>query len=132
MSSTTLTAWDVVLYPTPRPAVDPAAPRHLSPRAAFQNLLHERAVLIDLRDAAERTVEGEVARHLDPQYVAGPELASWLAANAGEVTEVVLLSQSGVRSAGALRFLRRRYPGIDIADISGGFRAWRQAGMPVT
>lgn len=131
LTAQTLTAWDVVLYPTPRPLADPDAPRHISARAAFQNVLHERAVLVDLRSPMERAGEGVVADELDPQYVAATELPSWLATHAGEVTEVVLLSQRGIRSAGALRFLRRRYPGIDIADITGGFRAWSDAGMPI-
>ena len=125
-------AWDIVLDPTPRAEYDPGAPRRLSPRAAFQDLLHERVVLIDLRDTTDRARDGEVAGQLGAHRLPATELDTWLAAHEGDVTEVVLLCTDGSRSAGALRFLRRRYAGIDIADVAGGFQAWAAAGLPTT
>lgn len=122
------TAWDIVLYPAPN---QPAPSRtQLSARAAFQAALHERVVLVDLRDAAERAVGGEVAPSLDPQPVAAAELADWLVAVRGEWDRVVLLSGRGIRSDAARRWLNRRFPHLEIVDVRGGFRAWLRDGMP--
>lgn len=131
MSTTVLapTVWDVVLFPTPT-VLPPSAGAQLSARAAFQAVLHERVVLVDLRDAAERVTAGEVAPALDPQRVSAAELADWLVAVRGEWDGVVLLSGRGIRSDAARRWLNRRFPHLDIVDVRGGFQAWLRDGMP--
>lgn len=131
MSTTVIapTVWDVVLFPT-RTAPSLSAGTQLSARAAFQAVLHERIVLVDLRDAAERAIAGEVASALDPQHVSAAELADWLVAVRGEWDRVVLLSGRGIRSDAVRRWLNRRFPHLDIVDVRGGFQAWLRDGMP--
>lgn len=124
--------WDVVLYPTEAPAERPARPAgRISPRAAFQQLVHDRVLLIDLRETAERRAQGEVSAALHPRHVPATELAGWLADHQGELDTVVLLSGHGVRSAAVQRWLARRLPEPAVLDLAGGFEAWQAAGMPV-
>lgn len=43
--------------------------RRISVRAAYQEVLYGRALLVDIRPAAQRAAEGEVAAHLSPLVV---------------------------------------------------------------
>jgi rhodanese-related sulfurtransferase len=109
----------------------------VSARAAYQEVLYGRAVLVDIRPAAQRLVEGEVAPHLgvlvvernvlewrfDPRHDARLDVASF-------DTRVLVLCQEGFTSSLAADALLRL--GIHRAtDVVGGFRAWREAGLPV-
>ena len=109
----------------------------VSARAAYQEVLHGRALLVDIRPAAQRLVEGEVAPHLgvlvvernvlewrfDPRHDARLEVASFDA-------RILVLCQEGFTSSLAADALLRL--GIHRAtDVVGGFRAWREAGLPV-
>lgn len=110
----------------------------VSPRAAYQEALYGRAVLVDIRPAAQRAVEGEVAGHLAPLVVErnvlewrfDPRAESKLPV-AGFETRVIVLCQEGYTSSLAADSLLRL--GIRRAtDVVGGFRAWRDAGLPTT
>jgi len=94
------------------------------------------AVLVDIRPAAQRAVEGEVAKHLvplvvernvlewrfDPRHEARHPLA-------GFDTRVIMLCQEGYTSSLAADALL--HLGIRRAtDVVGGFAAWREAGLP--
>lgn len=109
----------------------------VSARAAFQEVLYGRAVLVDIRPAAQRAVEGEVAAHLAP-LVVERHVLEWRfdprsaarRPGAGFDTRVIVLCQEGHTSslaADALLRLRVRRA----TDVVGGFRAWREAGLPV-
>ena len=108
----------------------------VSPRAAYQEALYGRAVLVDIRPAAQRAIEGRVAEHLAPLVVErnvlewrfDPRSESRLQM-AGFDTRVIVLCQEGYTSSLAADSLLRL--GIRRAtDIVGGFRAWREAGLP--
>jgi rhodanese-related sulfurtransferase len=109
----------------------------VSARAAYQEVLYGRALLVDIRPAAQRAREGEVAAHLsplvvernvlewrfDPRSEARLERASYHA-------RVIVLCQEGYTSSLAADALVRL--GVRRAtDLVGGFRAWREAGLPV-
>ena len=109
----------------------------LSARAAYQEVLHRRAVLVDIRPAAQRAAEGQVAGHLAPLLVErnvlewrfDPRHQARLPV-AGFGTRVVVLCQEGYTSSLAADALLRL--GVRRAtDVVGGFRAWREAGLPV-
>ena len=92
--------------------------QRLSPRAAFQELLFERALLVDLRPGAQRATEGEIA----PTLRRGPIVTPG--------RRVILLCQDGQassRAADALVRLGLRHT----TDVVGGFAAWRSLGLPV-
>jgi rhodanese-related sulfurtransferase len=109
----------------------------VSARGAYQEVLYGRAVLVDIRPAAQRAHEGEVAAHLrplvvernvlewrfDPRHEARLPMAAYDA-------RVLVLCQEGFTSslaaAGLLRLGARR-----ATDVVGGFRAWREAGLPI-
>jgi rhodanese-related sulfurtransferase len=108
----------------------------ISARAAYQELLYGRGLLVDIRPAAQRAAEGEVAEHLaplvvernvlewrfDPRHEASLDIASF-------DTRVIVLCQEGYTSSLAADALLRL--GIRRAtDVVGGFRAWREAGLP--
>jgi len=109
----------------------------VSARAAYQEVLYGRALLVDIRPAAQRLVEGEVAAHLgalviernvlewrfDPRHEARLPIAAY-------DTRVLVLCQEGFTSSLAADALLRL--GIRRAtDVVGGFRGWREAGLPI-
>ena len=109
----------------------------VSARAAYQEVLYGRAVLVDIRPEAQRGVEGEVAAHLGP-LVVERNVLEWRfdprsaarRPEAGFDTRVIVLCQEGYTSSLAADALLRL--GIRRAtDVVGGFRAWREAGLPV-
>jgi rhodanese-related sulfurtransferase len=110
--------------------------RRISARAAYQQVLYGRAILVDIRPAAQRATEGEVAGHLGPLVVErnvlewrfDPRSAAALPV-AGYDARVIVLCQEGYTSSLAADALVRL--GIRGAtDVVGGFRAWREAGLP--
>ena len=110
----------------------------ITPRAAFQELVAtEGAVIVDIRPAAQRAAEGEVASWL-PVLVIERNVLEWRfdprsdarLPQAGFDTRVIVLCQEGYTSSLAADALRSI--GVERAtDVIGGFAAWREAGMPV-
>jgi len=110
----------------------------VSARAAFQEVLYRRAHLVDIRPAAQREREGEVAEHLSPLVVErnvlewrfDPRHAARLP-EAGFEARVIVLCQEGYTSSLAADALVRL--GVHRAtDVIGGFAAWPAAGLPVS
>jgi rhodanese-related sulfurtransferase len=105
----------------------------LSPEVAHAAVL-AGAALVDIRSDRQRREDGEIARaahiprnvlewRLDPACPhRDPELA-----RRGE--PVIVLCDEGYQSSLAAATLRQF--GLDAADVIGGFRAWRAAGLPV-
>ena len=131
--------WDAPTYAGIDDQLSDARSRldRVSARAAYQEVLYGRAVLVDIRPAAQRLVEGQVAPHLgalvvernvlewrfDPRHDARLDVASFDA-------RVLVLCQEGFTSSLAADALLRL--GIHRAtDVAGGFRAWLEAGLPV-
>ena len=96
---------DLALAETALFAEGSTACPELTARAAFQEALHGRASILDLRTGSERAREGEL-----PAY----------------------LSTGGVEGHRRLIALAGR-DGLDLGlpQIVGGFAGWRAAGMPV-
>jgi rhodanese-related sulfurtransferase len=159
-TTTTVTHWETTLFSSgpvaagERPARGWAAPFYdgiddqlsdsrtrldrVSARAAYQEVLYGRAILVDIRPAAQRAQEGEVAAHLAP-LVVERNVLEWRfdprheasLPQAGFETRVIVLCQEGYTSSLAADALVRL--GIRRAtDIVGGFAAWRSAGLPVS
>lgn len=110
----------------------------VSARAAFQEVLYQRAVLVDIRPVAQRAVEGEVDPSLRPLAIERNVL-EWRLDPRHEARlpiaaldrRIIVLCQEGYTSSLAADGLVRL--GIRRAtDVVGGFRAWREAGMPTT
>lgn len=109
----------------------------VSARAAYQWVLHGRAVIVDIRPAAQRAAEGEVHPDLRPVVIERNVLEWRLdpssAARLAWVTpdsRVVVLCQEGYASSLAAATLGRM--GLRRAtDVIGGLRAWREAGLPL-
>jgi rhodanese-related sulfurtransferase len=131
--------WDAPLYDGIDDQLRDARSRLLrvSARAAYQEVLFGRAVLVDIRPAVQRAAEGEVAAHLTP-LVVERNVLEWRfdprsaarRPEAGFDTRVIVLCQEGYTSSLAADALLRL--GIRRAtDVVGGFRAWRGAGLPV-
>lgn len=108
----------------------------VSARAAYQEVLHGRAVIVDIRPAAQRATEGQIAAHLAP-LVVERNVLEWRfdprhearLPEAGFATRVIVMCQEGFTSSLAADALLRL--GIRRAtDVVGGFRAWREAGLP--
>ena len=106
-------------------------------RRAFRELQSDRAVLVDIRPAAQRAAEGEVAGWLGP-LVIERNVLEWRfdprsdarVAEAAYDLRVIVLCQEGYTSSLAADSLQRL--GILRAtDVVGGFKAWREAGLPV-
>lgn len=108
-----------------------------SVRAAYQEVLHGRALLVDIRPAAQRATEGEVAAHLSP-LVVERNVLEWRfdprhearLPQTGWDARVLVLCQEGFTSSLAADALLRL--GLTRStDVVGGFKAWREAGLPV-
>jgi rhodanese-related sulfurtransferase len=105
-------------------------------RAAYQEVLFGRAVLVDIRPQAQREQEGEVHPDLNPLVIERNVLewrldprhrSSLPVADLG--LRVILICQEGYTSSLAADVLLRL--GIHRStDIIGGFAAWRGAGLP--
>ncbi len=138
-----LTAWETSLFSAPaRPAVDdlvdeaPGTDERVSARAAYQLVLFHRAVLVDIRPEAQRRAEGEVHPALGPVVVErtvlewrlDPRSSARLPWVSPEV-RVLVLCQEGYASSLAAASLVRL--GVRATDVTGGLRAWREAGLPL-
>jgi rhodanese-related sulfurtransferase len=132
--------WDAPFYDGIDDQLSDARTRldRVSVRAAYQEVLYGRALLVDIRPAAQRAREGEVAAHLAP-LVVERNVLEWRfdprhearLPQAGFETRVIVLCQEGYTSSLAADALVRL--GIRRAtDVIGGFAAWRGAGLPVS
>ena len=108
----------------------------MSARAAYQEVLYERAVIVDIRPQAQREREGEVHRDLGPiviernvlEWRLDPRQPSRLPLADLEL-RVILICQEGYTSSMAADSLQRL--GIHRStDVIGGFAAWCAAGLP--
>jgi rhodanese-related sulfurtransferase len=109
----------------------------MSARAAYQLLLYGRAMLVDIRSASERRVDGEIDPALGPVVVDAALLERrfhprstvrfpWVT----DETRVLVLDQEGYASSPAAATLVRL--GLTRAtEVVGGLRAWREAGLPL-
>jgi rhodanese-related sulfurtransferase len=105
----------------------------ISPEEAHAAVL-AGAALVDIRSETQRRKDGGIATatpiprnvlewRLDP---ACPDRDPELARRDGVV---ILICDGGYQSSLAAATLRRF--GLDAADVIGGFKAWRAAGLPV-
>jgi len=108
----------------------------VSARAAYQEVLFGRAVLVDIRPKAQRDQEGQVHADLAPvviernvlEWRLDPRHPSSLPISDLEL-RVILICQEGYTSSLAADVLLRL--GVHRAtDVIGGFAAWCNAGLP--
>lgn len=156
-TTTTVTHWETTLFssgpvaPGKRPARGWDAPFYdgiadqlsdartrldrVSARAAYQEVLYGRALLVDIRPAAQRAREGEVAAHLSP-LVVERNVLEWrfdptsdaALRIADDELRVIVLCQEGYTSSLAAAALRD--VGVRRAtDVVGGYAAWVAAGV---
>ena len=97
----------------------------ISARAAFQDVLHERCLLVDARPRRRRTVEGEVSEELTPIRLDALGPADQLKGERVVVLGADALTSSAVREVLVRNGARR------VEEIGGGFGAWLAAGLPV-
>lgn len=111
--------------------------QRLSPRAAYQAVLWGRALLVDVRPAAQRRAEGEidprlgavVLERVDLEWRLDPRSPSRIEQAAYDLP-VIVLDAEGTTSSLAADSLQRL--GLtEATDVVGGFSAWRRQGMPV-
>ena len=92
------------------------------------------AVLVDIRPAAQRAEEGEVPEALLVvrnvlEWRFDPASDARLPQATGYDVEVIVLCSEGYTSSLAADALRSL--GLDATDVVGGFKAWREAHLPV-
>ncbi|GAA1601004.1 rhodanese-like domain-containing protein [Streptomyces globosus] len=102
-------------------------PGRLTPNQAHQRTADGRAVLLDVREAAEWNAgHAPGALHLPlSRLTAGAPLPA-----SAQGKPVVAICRSGHRSRQAARLLAGR--GIEATDVTGGMTAWARDGLPVT
>jgi rhodanese-related sulfurtransferase len=109
----------------------------VEPDAAHRELVDGDAVLVDIRPVAQREAEGEVDPTLPVMHVERNVL-EWRfdprsdarLPEAAYDARVIVLCQEGYTSSLAADALQRLGVGR-ATDVVGGFRAWREAGLPV-
>ena len=109
----------------------------VTPVQAWREVRDGTARLVDIRPAAQRAAEGEVAGVLDPWVIERNVLEWRLDPRQGAALpgvalgdRVIVLCQEGYTSSLAADSLRSI--GIERAtDVVGGFAAWRDLGLPV-
>ena len=98
--------------------------RELDPKAAYEAVASNQAILIDVREPREYAVERIHGASLHPLSTFD---ATALAID--KTREAILHCGSGKRSADALA--RCQAAGVPItAHVKGGLMAWKQAGLP--
>ena len=131
--------WDAPVYAGIDDQLEDARSRlvRVSARTAYQEVVHGRAVLVDIRPQFQRERDGVVdpalapvqveRNHLewrfDPRHEARLPIASF-------DLRVLVLCEEGYTSSLAADALVRL--GVERAtDVVGGFAAWKAAGLPV-
>ena len=131
------THWETSQFSGPTGDAAALATSRLSPRAAYQLVLHGRAVLVDIRPVAQRRAEGEVDPALRPVVIERNVLEWRLDPRStarlpwvSDEARVLVLCQEGYASSLAAATLVRL--GLTrAADVVGGLLAWREAGLPL-
>jgi len=108
----------------------------VTPQQAAAAVTTDGALLVDIRPAAQRAQHGEVPGALviernDLEWRLDPACDACLPAADSYDRPVLVLCQEGYASslaAVALRDLGLRRA----TDVIGGYRAWREAGLPTT
>jgi rhodanese-related sulfurtransferase len=108
----------------------------VSARAAYQQVLFGRAVLVDIRPQAQRDREGEVHQDLGPlviernvlEWRLDPRHPSRLDVADLDLRVIVICQEGYTSSLAADSLLRLGISGA--TDVIGGFAAWRAAGLP--
>ena len=103
--------------------------------AAYREAV-DGALLVDIRPAAQRAAEGEVYPGLRP-LVVERNVLEWrldprsdaCLPEASYDARILVLCQEGYTSSLAADSLRSL--GLDATDVVGGFRAWREARLPI-
>jgi rhodanese-related sulfurtransferase len=109
--------------------------RRLNPAEAYAAQA-DGGVLVDIRPAAQRAGNGEIPGALIVErnvleWRFDPRSAARLPIAGGYDLRVVVVCQEGYTSslaAAALRDLGL----VNASDLAGGFKAWAEAGLPVT
>ena len=128
MTLTTGTTWDLVLSAPTRRRSTRVDGCGMSPRALYQELLYDRARVLDLRSDTERAA-GALHPDLPVEVVSPAGLVAHLV-NSTALVPIVLLSEDGAAAATAARELAE----LGLARVVhavGGYRAWAEAGLPV-
>lgn len=97
--------------------------QHLSAHALAVQLAKHNVAIIDVREPME-FASGHITGSFN---VPLGQLADATLPQA----PLVLVCQSGQRSAKGMELLRRRGHPHPVADLEGGFPSWQQAGLPV-
>lgn len=102
----------------------------VSARAAFQDALYDRTILVDLRPSPARAVAGELPARLGAIVLDGDTARGLrdISRLAGE-TSVTLVSSDGLHAHRVAALLRRS--GLWVSAVTGGFTGWRAAGLPL-
>lgn len=127
---TTATSLSHVVVPaatSPAP-ITSTATRNLSARAAYQHALYGRAVLVDLRAEDVRRADGDLDPALSPVPVLPRELITWLVQR-GSDRDIALISDDGAEAAAVASALAE-VSLAQLGHVTGGFAAWRDAGLP--
>ena len=130
--------WDAPRYDGVDDLLDDSRSRlvRVTARAAYQEVLFGRAVLVDIRPQEQREQDGEVHPDLFPvviernvlEWRLDPRHRSSLPIADLEL-RVILICQEGYTSSLAADMLLRL--GVHRStDVIGGFAAWREAGLP--
>jgi len=107
-------------------------------RAAYLEVLFDRAVLVNIRPEAQRMTQGHVHPDLAPEVIERNVL-EWRLDPRHEArlpfahadARVIVLCHEGYTSSLAADSLVRL--GLRrVTDVVGGFAAWRAAGLPTT
>ena len=100
-------------------------PPSISPAAAAAGMEDGTLTLVDVREPRETAAGCAPGARRIPLG----QLRQHLPALAGSAGPVAFVCQSGMRSARAAREAARA--GVDARNVTGGMRAWTQAGLPV-
>ena len=108
--------------------------RRLTPDQTVE-AVRRGALLVDLRPTEYRWREGEVSGAIPvPRHVLewrlDPHGDFRLAELSGPDDEVVLMCSEGYASALSADLLQRELGLTNVADLCGGFAAWKAAGLP--
>ncbi len=104
-----------------------ATPEVISARAAYQDALHGRGVLLDARPSIQRAQVGTVAAALAPLALDGDD--PWLIALAlAALATPILVLDAEPEFVDRLR----TRVSAEVLTVHGGFAAWSAAGLPRT
>jgi rhodanese-related sulfurtransferase len=109
--------------------------RRLSPHEVYEKAAKTEAILVDIRPESQRAVEGSIAGALVVErnvleWRLDPTSSARLSVAIDHDIEVIVFCSEGYTSSLAAAALQDL--GLWRAtDMSGGFRAWRAAGIPI-